>query len=291
MCYDYSQLINDIKMLTDNYVIIDSFSIGKSVMNKDIPCLTVGRGKHKLLLSGAYHGLEYLTSAFLIKFLSNYTVKLVTDTNYFGYDMRSLYNNVTLYIVPMVNPDGVDIAINGLDITNEFHRRLISMIGIHSFNKVWQANARGVDINHNFNANWSMVVDKPSPSKYGGEYAESEPETRAIVDFIRKEKFDMLLAFHSQGSEIYYDFDGMTGVHSLEIAKKMAQESGYAVRNPTGTAAFGGCKDWFIKEFGKEGFTVEIGQGTNPLPMSMLNDVYDDNAKIILCAMNECTHE
>ena len=247
MCYDYSQLINDIKMLTDNYVIIDSFSIGKSVMNKDIPCLTVGRGKHKLLLSGAYHGLEYLTSAFLIKFLSNYTVKLVTDTNYFGYDMRSLYNNVTLYIVPMVNPDGVDIAINGLDITNEFHRRLISMIGIHSFNKVWQANARGVDINHNFNANWSMVVDKPSPSKYGGEYAESEPETRAIVDFIRKEKFDMLLAFHSQGSEIYYDFDGMTGKHSLEIAEKMAKESGYAVCVPEGTASYGGCKDWFIK--------------------------------------------
>ena len=54
---------------------------------------------------------------------------------------------------------------------------------------------------------------------------------------------------------------------------------------PEGTASFGGCKDWFIKEFGREGFTVEIGQGLNPLPMSMLDDVYDENAKIILCAM------
>ena len=126
-------------------------------------------------------------------------------------NIKRLYSDITVYVVPMVNPDGVDIALNGLDITNEYHRHLISMVGIHSFNHVWQANSRGVDINHNFDAKWQMVVDKPSPSKYGGEYAESEPETRAITEFVRKEQFDMLLAFHSQGREIYYDFDGMTG--------------------------------------------------------------------------------
>ncbi|MGN0107525.1 MAG: M14 family metallocarboxypeptidase [Hominilimicola sp.] len=285
MCYDYSKLLKDIKMLTDNYNIIKSFSIGKSVMQKDIMCVEIGRGKKKIFLGGAYHGLEYLTAAFLIKFLSKYTVAVMTKSECFGYDIEKLYNSVTLYIVPMVNPDGVDIAVNGLDITNEYHRHLISMVGIHSFNHVWQANARGVDINHNFDADWHMVVDKPSPSKYGGECAESEPETRAVEEFVRRENFDLMLAFHSQGREIYYDFDGMTGKHSLEIAQKMAEESGYAVCVPEGTASFGGCKDWFIKEVGREGFTVEIGQGKNPLPMSMLDDVYDENAKIILCAM------
>lgn len=288
MCYDYSRLLRDVKMLKDNYNIIENFSIGKSLMNKEIPCLKIGKGEKKIFLSGAYHGLEYLTAAFLMKFISNYTVKYMTETKYYGYDVSKLYENVTLYIVPMVNPDGVDIAINGLDITNEFHRRLISMVGIHSFNQVWQANARGVDINHNFDAKWQMVIDKPSPTKYGGEYAESEPETKAVAEFIRSEKFEMLLAFHSQGKEIYYDFDGMTGEKSYELAKKMAEESGYAVSVPTGTASFGGCKDWFIKEFGKDGFTVEIGQGQNPLPMQMMDSVYEDNAKIVLCAMSEC---
>ena len=281
MCYDYARMLKDIEMLTDNYNIIERFSIGKIVMQKDIPCLKIGKGKKKLLLSGA---------AFLIKFVSNYTVKLMTETEYFGYDIKRLYSDITVYVVPMVNPDGVDIALNGLDITNEYHRHLISMVAIHSFNHVWQANSRGVDINHNFDAKWQMVVDKPSPSKYGGEYAESEPETRAITEFVRKEQFDMLLAFHSQGREIYYDFDGMTGENSVEIAKKMAEESGYAVCIPTGTASYGGCKDWFIKEFGKEGFTVEIGTGQNPLPMSMLDEVYDENAKIALCAMHECAY-
>ena len=285
MCYDYSKLQRDIKTLTDNYNIIKSYSIGKSVMQKDIMCAEIGRGEKKIFLGGAYHGLEYLTAAFLIKFLSNYTVEVMTETERYGYNIKKLYDSVTLCIVPMVNPDGVDIAVNGLDITNEYHRHLISMVGIHSFNHVWQANARGVDINHNFDADWHMVVDKPSPSKYGGECASSEPETRTVEEFVRRENFDLMLAFHSQGREIYYDFDGMAGRRSLEIAKRMAEESSYAVCMPEGTASFGGCKDWFIKEFGREGFTVEIGQGLNPLPMSMLDDVYDENAKIILCAM------
>lgn len=287
MCYDYKKLNDDIKMLTENYDFIEHFSIGKSVMQKDIPCLKAGRGGKKLLLAGAYHGLEYLTSAFLMKFASNYTVAYMTDTKLLEYDVRKLFDKVTLYIVPMVNPDGVDIAVNGLDITNPYHRKLISLVGIHSFSNVWQSNAQGVDLNHNYDADWNMVVERPSPSLYGGEYPESEPETQAVVDLIVKENFDAILAFHSQGKEIYYDFDGMTAQRSFELAKKMSEQSGYTVCSPTGSAAYGGCKDWFIKKFGKEGFTIEIGTGKNPLPIEMLNDVYDDNAKIVLCTMKE----
>lgn len=287
MCYDYNTLVTDIKNITDDYGFIDTFSIGQSVMGKDIPCLKFGTGEKKLFIGGAYHGLEYLTSAFLMKFLSGFTVAFMTKNPFFGYNVKKLYKKVTVYILPMVNPDGVDIAIHGLDITNPYHRDLISLVGIHSFNNVWQANVRGVDLNHNYDAKWSMVIDHPSPSKHGGEYPESEPETKAVTEFITDNDIDMVLAFHSQGSEIYYDFDGMAGEKSRKLAKKMAKESGYAVCIPTGTAAYGGCKDWFIKKFGRDGFTVEIGKGKNPLPLSMFDDVYEDNARIILSAMEE----
>ena len=99
--------------------------------------------------------------------------------------------------------------------------------------------------------------------------------------------FDMLIAFHSQGGEIYYDYDGMMAENSQRIANKMAQESGYKLSVPTGSASFGGCKDWFIKEFGKAGFTVEIGHGENPLPLDMLCDIYDENAALIVASMEE----
>lgn len=288
MCYDFKRLNIDIKNLTGNYPdTVSAFAVGQSVMEKDIPCLKIGRGEKKLLLIGAHHGLEYLTSAFLMRFAANLTARLVTGSRYFGYDINAFLNKLTLYIIPMLNPDGVDIAVNGIDIMNPYHRRLISLVGIHSFHSVWQANAAGVDLNHNYNADWHMVIERPAPSKYGGPHPESEPETRAAVNFIRSSDIDMILAFHSQGREIYYDFDGMTAARSEEIAARMAKDSGYAVTVPKGTAVFGGCKDWFIKEFGREGFTIEIGRGKNPLPMKMLDEIYDENARLILAAMDE----
>ena len=132
-----------------------------------------------------------------------------------------------------------------------------------------------------------MTVERPSPTKFGGKYSESEPETQAVVNFIRKIDCDILLSFHSQGKEIYYDFNGFSPAGAEEKAEKIAKKSGYTVSHPTGTASYGGCKDWFISEFGRMGFTVEIGTGKNPLPVSMLDDVYEDNARLILCAVSE----
>lgn len=288
MSYDYKTMTDELFKITSAHKEIHSFVIGKSVMEKDIYAASTGQGHKKVLLAGAYHGLEYLTSVFLIRFLEEYITHLKNGEIWLGYDIKRLYDNTTLSIIPMVNPDGVDIAIHGLDITDPHHRHLISVAGIHSFNEVWQANANGVDINHNFNANWEMSVECPSPSKYGGEFYESEPETKAVVEFIKKEKFDALAAFHSQGQEIYYDFDGMASERSRDIAKRMAAESGYAIAHSTGTASYGGCKDWFIKEFGKSGFTIEIGKGKNPLPLSMLDNIFEENAKIALCLLDEC---
>ncbi len=287
MYYDYSRLCADITAAEEKKHSLSRFSAGRSVMGREIFCLKTGGGKKKLFLSGAYHGLESLTSAFLMKFLEELLNHCQTDKEYYGHNVNRLLEKITLYIVPMVNPDGVDIAINGIDPACDLHRELIRDVGMCGFCEVWQANARGVDINHNFNARWKRIREHPSPSKHGGPYPESEPETQAIINLCRRENFDSMIAFHSQGGEIYYDFNRQTAPRSLELARKMAKASGYKVRRPTGTASFGGCKDWFIQEFGKEGFTVEIGHGTNPLPLKMLDEVYDENARLTLCLMEE----
>lgn len=287
MSYDYKCFVKDTESLLEEFPFLEKEIIGKSVMKKPIYCIKVGNGERKIFINGAHHGLEYLTSAFIMRFLKEFSCAISNNTEFFGYDAKEIAEDVSLYAVPMVNPDGVDIAINGLDITNPYHQKLISSVGIHSFNRVWQANARGVDINHNYNASWRVVKTKPCESKYAGPYSESEPETKAMVDFVKKNNFDMLIAFHSQGREIYYDFDGITAENSRKLAEEMARVSGYAVTTPTGSAGFGGCKDWFIKEFGKAGFTIEIGSGKNPLPVDMLSEIFDENAKIILKAMEE----
>ncbi len=287
MGYDYKKCVSEINELAKSVSGAEVFSIGESVMEKKIYCIAYGEGERTLFVNGAHHGLEYITAAFLMRFMCEFAAAVEGGYDMLGYDVLSLKKGVKLYVVPMVNPDGVDIAVNGLDITNRYHRRLISMVGIHSFNKVWQANVNGVDINHNYDARWSVVEKMPSPSKYSGPYAESEPETKAVCEFVRSSDFDMLMAFHSQGGEIYYDFDGLAAEADKEAAERMSRASGYPVRTPEGTASFGGCKDWFIKEFGKSGFTIEMGHGKNPLPEEKLCDFFDDNARIILSAMSQ----
>lgn len=286
MGYDYSNLKKDVDRISKLRKNVELFSIGESVMEHKLYCLRIGSGKRKLFINGAHHGLEYLTSAFIVKFIDEYAKSAEEGSELFGYDTRALLSRTTLCAVPMVNPDGVDIAIHGIDVTNPYHRKLVSMVGIHSFNKVWQSNANGVDINHNYNAGWRVTELRPSPSKYSGPYSESEPETKAVVDFVRKENFDMLMAFHSQGGEIYYDFDGKAEARSMDLVNEFAEASGYIPSHPTGSASFGGCKDWFIKEFGKAGFTIEIGHGKNPLPTEFLETVYKENAPLLLCALS-----
>lgn len=287
--YDYNTLQEEIAKL--NPLICENMSIGKSVMGKDIPCIKIGRGKRTMVINGAHHGLEYITAAFLMSFIKKYCEALINNEKIYGFNSVNLFANVTLYIVPMLNPDGVDIAIHGLDITNPWHRRLISLVGIHSFQTVWQSNANGVDLNHNYDADWQITVDSPSPSKFGGEYAFDQPETRHMAKLIRDMDCDMLLCFHSQGKEIYYDFNGYQDKNAKNIAQKMSQISGYEVKKAEGSAAYGGCKDWFLKEFGRSGFTVEIGSGKNPLPISELEHILEENSKIILCAMSELSKQ
>lgn len=288
MFYTYKMLCEDIEKFSRRHRRAQIFSVGESVESRPLMCIRLGCGRRRLFINGAHHGLESLTSALIMRFCADFAAAAEKGECFLGSDARVLCERVTLYALPMVNPDGVEMAVNGADFLNPFHRDVIRRSGVIDFTGIWQANVRGVDINHNYDADWQSIKKSPSPTRWGGEYPESEPETRAVTELVRRCGFDMLIAFHSQGGEIYYDFNGAVAPRSVEIAGELASVSGYKAEIPTGTAVFGGCKDWFIKEFGKEGFTVEVGHGKNPLPLELLPDVYEENARIVLKAMELC---
>lgn len=288
MGYDYRMLNRDIEGIAQRYVFAEIFEIGESVEGRGIYAVKVGEGDKKVLVSAAHHALEYITSALLMRFIEDMCARVLRqDTDFAGFPVKRLYSECSLYCLPMINPDGINLSLNGADMDNPYHRSIIERTGIHNFANVWQANINGVDLNHNYDAQWQSIKEGPSPSRWGGPYPESEPETRAAVNFVRSMNFDMLAALHSQGREIYYDFNGLTASRSREIGEKLAGISGYTLSRPEGAASFGGFKDWFIQEFGREGFTVEVGLGKNPLPMSLLDGEYDAVAGIILTLLNE----
>lgn len=268
MIYDFEFIKNTISAF-DNVSVI-----GYSIEKRPIYCIQIGTGEKSAVFAASFHGLEYLTSAALIHFAGEYSSE------------KNIHKKLRVYIIPMVNPDGVDIAVNGINPKNIYHQDIIKNMGIINYTECWQSNSAGVDINHNFDAEWQSIKMMPSPTKYGGKFPVSEPETKTVVKFLTLIRPELFIAFHSQGKEIYYDFNNMENKRAEETGKALAASCGYKLCSPTGTASFGGAKDWYIQEFHKQAFTVELGSGKNPLPHSCLPQMEKDICNICMTAIN-----
>ena len=147
----------------------------------------------------------------------------------------------------------------------------------------WQANGRGVDLNHNYNFSFAEYkqlemengIEGGAPTRYSGEYPESEPETGYLCNYIRfYGDFLGALTLHTQGEEIYYKSAEKAAKGSEAIAKKMAQWSGYRLSEAKGLASYGGLTDWCIQTLGIPSFTLECGKGNNPLHASQAISIY-----------------
>jgi g-D-glutamyl-meso-diaminopimelate peptidase len=291
--YTYDILDNDLRGLKARYPFITIGSAGRSVLGRELYYVKLGTGPNQVFYNGSHHSLEWITTPLLTKFIENFSKSYVAGTNIKGYNPMNIWNRSSIYIMPMVNPDGVDLVLNGLSSDNPFHNDLIRWNnGSADFSRTWQANTRGVDLNHNYNALWNLSKEAeaqygilgPGPTRYSGPSPESEPETQSVVNFTRNHNFRLVLAYHSQGEVIFWQFSNLTPTESLAIGNQLAMVSGYALSQTTGITSYSGYKDWFIQDFRRPGFTIEVGLGTNPLPISQFDQIYNDNEELLLLA-------
>lgn len=267
--------------LKNEYPFISVGSCGKSHAGREIFCFSVGRGNKKILYTAAYHAQEWLTALILLRFAQDICFCIKKRRDIFHINIAGALEKTQLVFVPCVNPDGVEVALNGPQSTPQFYNTLMDITNgdFSSFN----ANAAGVDINHNFNAGWDILqeleknsgITGPAPRRYGGIMPESEPETRAVTSLCRQKIFKHAIALHSQGEEIYWRYGDTNPDDSETMAKIFAAASGYSLVNNEGLASHGGFKDWFISEFNRPAFTFEMGKGKNPLPLSDLEPIYE----------------
>lgn len=292
--YTFDVLEKDLERLKEDFPKLETGIIGRSVWGKSLYYIRIGSGNNKILYNGAHHGMEWITSAMLMRFAKEFLEAEKENRAMRGFSTAALSKRTSLYIVPMLNPDGVRLATlgmpNRLDVRTR--QRLLRMNGSADFSR-WQANANGVDLNHNYDAMWqkskNMEVEygiySPGATRFSGTHPECEPESRAMAEFTRQHSFSMAIAFHSQGRVIYHGFMGKEPVNSLKIAKAFTRISPYQLDNTEGIASYGGYKDWFVDRFDRPGYTIEVGMGQNPLPISQLSQIYDDTLPILLGAM------
>lgn len=255
----------------------------KSILDHPIPIIKLGKGSRKILYVGAHHGMEWITSAMLVQFVEEFCYATATNRRIGNHLPSMVYETHTLYVIPMLNPDGVEYQIHGIEEDNPLYTRLLAMNHESKDFSHWQANARGVDLNHNYDAGFEEYKTLESengilggaPTRYSGESSESEPEVRALCNFIRYHS-DLrgVMSLHTQGEEIFYKSGSKVLPQTRAIAARLANLSGYCLSNAEGLASYGGLTDWCVQKMNLPAFTVECGKGKNPLPFDNLPLIY-----------------
>ncbi|MRH42478.1 LysM peptidoglycan-binding domain-containing protein [Aquibacillus halophilus] len=282
--YNYEKLIEDLRELASIYPFIITQVIGNSVMGKEIHELRIGNGAKKVHVNGSFHGNEWITTPVLTRFLNDYLLGLTNNGSISNVNLNPLYQNTMLSMVPMVNPDGVNLVIQGPPPEEPYQSNVVEMNnGSLDFSN-WKANIRGVDLNNQYPAKWEIEKerkpDSPGPRDFPGPYPLSEPEAQAMADLTRIRDFRRVNAFHTQGQVIYWGFENQEPPEARTIVNEYANVSGY---QPIRTVdSFAGYKDWFIQEWNRPGYTIELGSGTNPLPLSQFNQIYRSARSILL---------
>ncbi len=294
--YTYNILGLNISALRNVYPFLEFGSIGRSVLGRDIHYIKIGRGPKTVLYNASIHANEWITSVLVMKFVENFSRAYVMDRNIFGYRARDLFEECSLYIVPMMNPDGVDIVTGYItqgDSVYEDVKQIADRYPNINFPSGWKANIKGVDLNLQFPARWEEAREikysegftTPAPRDYVGLAPLTQPESVALYNFTNINNFRLTISYHTQGKEIYWRFLDYLPENSLEIAREFSRVSGYNLSDTPYRSSFAGYRDWFIQDFNRPGFTIEAGEGVSPLPISQFDTIYADNEGILVLGM------
>ncbi|MDE5414009.1 peptidoglycan-binding protein [Alkalihalobacterium chitinilyticum] len=288
--YGYSQMQKDIDLLTFFYPgLIETRVIGKSVDGRNIYAIKLGHGKKEVFFNGSHHAREHMTTNVLMKMIDEYARAYVGHTTIGSYNVRTVLNDVSIWFVPMVNPDGVMLVQQGARAAKNPSQVVLYNRGSHNF-AGWKANIRGVDLNRQYPALWNTITNdpgRPSASNYKGKAPLTEPEAKALYDFTKSRKFMTAISYHSSGEVIFTRFNQEP--HSRKLAFGVSRITGYQPIDLQRSQSGGGFTDWFILQQKKPALTPEISPhvGPRPVPLANWNKIWRENRTVGLYIADE----
>ena len=283
----------EIESLLRTYPFMRSERLTTTAFGRPISTLVVGNGPRKVLYSAAFHGNEWITTPILLTFARQFGEAIVSGGEIGGQNARALKDAVTIYMVPLVNPDGVDLVTGAIDPASPEYALATALSENYPgipFPAGWKANLLGVDLNLQFPAGWAKAREikfmqgftRPGPRDYVGRAPLDQVESRAMEGYPQVIDPALVLAFHSQGEEIYWQFEDVLVPGARELGERLAQVSGYTLADTPYNSSFAGYKDWFIKMYRRPGYTVEVGRGENPLPIEQFPEIYRATLPILV---------
>ena len=279
--------------LVEKYPFCRTEILTRTVFQRPVRTLVIGQGQRKVLYTAAHHANEWITALVLLQFVEDLAAAYSENSSVFGIPAQEILSTATIYTVPMVNPDGVDLVVGQTDGTQTaVARTLTANYPQIPFPAGWKANLVGVDLNLQYPAGWltareikfSQGYTAPGPRDYVGRAPLSQPETRALAGYTEYIDPALILAYHTQGQEIYWKFRDYQVPGAKALGQEFARVSGYDLSDTPYASGFAGYKDWFIERFRRPGYTIEAGLGENPLPLTQFPEIYRDNIGILALA-------
>ena len=284
-----------IQTLADTYPFISTQLLGRSAFGRPIRAMIMGSGPRKVLFTAAHHANEWITAYILLQFAEELAEAIQTGGRVYGVPAKTIQNAATIYMVPLVNPDGVDLVTGAIP-TDSLEYALAQGLSQNyphiPFPNGWKANLMGVDLNLQYPAGWLRARDikfsqgftRPGPRDFVGRAPLSQPESLLLAEYTQAVDPDMVLAYHTQGEVIYWKFKDLFVPDAQKYGEEFARISGYALEDTPYESAWAGYKDWFIQEFRRPGYTIEVGLGENPLPLGQFPEIYRKNVGILVTA-------
>ena len=283
----------EIESLLRTYPFMRSERLATTAFGRPISTLVVGNGPRKVLYSAAFHANEWITTLILLTFARQLGEAIVSGGEIAGRNARQLKEKVTIYMVPLVNPDGVDLVTGATPPTSPEYALATALSENYPnipFPDGWKANLLGVDLNLQFPAGWAQAREikfmqgftRPGPRGYVGRAPLDQVESRVMEGYTQVIDPALVLAFHSQGEEIYWQFEDIFVPGARELGQRLAQVSGYTLADTPYASSFAGYKDWFIKMYRRPGYTIEVGRGENPLPLEQFPEIYRANLPLLV---------
>lgn len=226
--------------------------IGYSILKKPIIAYQIGKltAPRRLLITAGMHAREWITTLAIQSWLKQ---------------LKTVPHDLCIIVIPFCNPDGTNLATNGLKaIPRHLQKKLYCINNYSNDFSLWKANARAVDLNVNFNANWSHGVSNikfPAPANYIGPKPHSEPENRALLRLIKKFRPTASLALHSKGNIIYY-----SRPEDQHTAQKLSGLTEFPA--VLSSNSFGGLTDYLALHHQIPSFTIELGDDNLKHPIT-----------------------
>jgi peptidoglycan hydrolase-like protein with peptidoglycan-binding domain len=295
--YSYNEMKRDINRLAFLYPdLIETKIIGKSVDGRNIYAVKLGFGEKEIFMNGSHHAREHMTTNVLMEMIDEYARAYAGKEYFGGYWVRGVLNKVSIWFVPMVNPDGVMLVQQGASSAKNPEKVIKINKGSKDFSS-WKANVRGVDLNRQYPAEWEHIrgnTGKPTPDNYKGKAPLTEPEVQAIVNFTNSHNFKTAVAYHSSGQIIYWWFHNKEKHYSRDkkIANSVSKITGYSLVKPTKNPSGGGYTDWIIQAKGIPGLTIEISPYTygKPVPLKYWSSIWKQNRTVGLYLAKEAAN-